>query len=229
MKNILDKELFNLDKKRFQIKKKDFKENLKEFYKLRQNKTFSRDEYDSWKMRICSTDTIVRQYGSWENALKDVGIPINKKHEYSIEELLEHFEKVWRWVEQAPSIGDLKKYNLKFNTSVTYDAFSRRWGSYTKFQKIFSLYKLGELNLNEVIQKSKDSKKIKRTLSPLIRSKVLKKFNYKCTHCGRTVADNIKLEIDHIVPLSKKGKNEIGNLQVLCNECNIGKSNRFAG
>ena len=106
MKNISDKELFNLDKKRFQIKKKDFKENLKEFYKLRQNKTFSRDEYDSWKMRVCSTDTIVRQYGSWENALKDVGIPINKKHEYSIEELLEHFEKVWRWVEQAPSIGD---------------------------------------------------------------------------------------------------------------------------
>ena len=229
MKNISDKELFNLDKKRFQIKKKDFKENLKEFYKLRQNKTFSKNEYDCWKMRVCSSDTIVRQYGSWENALKDVGIPINKKHEYSIEELLEHYEKVWRWVEQAPSIGDLKKYNLKFNTSLAYEAFSRRWGSYTKFQKIFSLYKLGELNLNEVIQKSKDSKKIKRAISPLIRSKVLKKFNYKCRHCGRTVADNIKLEIDHIVPLSKKGKDEIGNLQVLCNECNLGKSNRFIG
>ena len=96
MKNISDKELFNLDKKRFHIKKKDFKENLKELYKLRKNKTFSRDEYDSWKMKVCSSDTIVRQYGSWENALKDVGIPTNKKHEYSIEELFEHFEKVFR-------------------------------------------------------------------------------------------------------------------------------------
>ena len=229
MKNISEKELFSFDKKRFQIKKKDFKNNLKEFYKLRKKKTFSRDEFDSWKKRACSSDTIVRHYGSWENALKDVGIPTNKKHEYTIEELLEHFEKVWRWVEQAPSIGDLKKYNLKFNTSVTYDAYPRRWGSYTKFQKIFSDFKQGNLNLNEVIQKSKDSKKIKRSLSPAIRSSVLKKFNYKCSHCGRTVTDNIKLEIDHIVPLSKKGKNEIQNLQVLCNECNIGKSNRFAG
>ena len=229
MKNPIDKKLFIINKKKFQIKKKDFKENLKEFFKLRHNKTFSRDDYDTWKNRACSSDTIVRQYKSWENALKDVGIPINKKHQYTIEELLEHFEKVWRWVEQAPSIGDLKKYNLKFNTSVTSDAFSRRWGSYTKFQKIFSEFKLGELNLNEVIQKSKDSKKIKRNLSPLIRSKVLRKFNYKCVHCGRSVTDNIKLEIDHIVPLSKKGKNEIKNLQVLCNECNIGKSNRFIG
>jgi 5-methylcytosine-specific restriction endonuclease McrA len=43
-----------------------------------------------------------------------------------------------------------------------------------------------------------------------------------CAFCGATKY----LTIDHIKPLSKGGKNELENIQVLCWECNRFKSNK---
>ena len=46
-----------------------------------------------------------------------------------------------------------------------------------------------------------------------------------CQLCGAT-KEQERLEVDHIVPRSKGGTNDPGNLQVLCAPCNRGKSNR---
>ena len=46
-----------------------------------------------------------------------------------------------------------------------------------------------------------------------------------CQLCGAT-REQERLEVDHIVPRSKGGTNDPGNLQVLCAPCNRGKSNR---
>lgn len=45
-----------------------------------------------------------------------------------------------------------------------------------------------------------------------------------CTHCGASE----RLEVDHIVPVSKGGKTEISNLQPLCRSCNASKGDRKA-
>jgi 5-methylcytosine-specific restriction endonuclease McrA len=34
------------------------------------------------------------------------------------------------------------------------------------------------------------------------------------------------LHVDHIIPRSKGGKDEMDNYQTLCHKCNIGKSNK---
>jgi len=52
---------------------------------------------------------------------------------------------------------------------------------------------------------------------------VLKRDKFACQLCGRTQADGAKLEIDHIIPVSKGGKTVDENLQTLCHECNQGK------
>lgn len=69
--------------------------------------------------------------------------------------------------------------------------------------------------------------KSKRHVSLGLRYKVLRKDNFQCTACGRTTDDNIKLHIDHKKPFSLGGLTELDNLQTLCDQCNIGKSNKY--
>lgn len=47
-------------------------------------------------------------------------------------------------------------------------------------------------------------------------------YNYTCLRCGRSEPDT-KLTVDHIVPLSKGGRNSIDNIQPLCLPCNCSK------
>lgn len=50
----------------------------------------------------------------------------------------------------------------------------------------------------------------------------------RCAQCGRTpLEDNVKLVVDHKVPLSWGGDNEPENLQPLCEECRVGKRDDF--
>ena len=52
------------------------------------------------------------------------------------------------------------------------------------------------------------------TLSHQQRQKTMTRKSYKCSMCGRTAR-----EVHHKVPRSKGGKNDPGNLVVLCREC----------
>ena len=59
-----------------------------------------------------------------------------------------------------------------------------------------------------------------------LRYKVIQKYNQKCMCCGDH-PPFCRLVVDHIKPRSKYPKLEldINNLQILCNSCNMGKSN----
>lgn len=61
---------------------------------------------------------------------------------------------------------------------------------------------------------------------PGIRWQVFQRDNWKCIACGRSSDDGIILHVDHIIPRSKGGQNELLNYQTLCHICNIGKSNK---
>ena len=68
-----------------------------------------------------------------------------------------------------------------------------------------------------------DSKEWKR-----LRYRVLKKYGACCMCCGKNYKDDrVKIHVDHIKPRSKHPHLELDfeNLQILCEDCNIGKSN----
>jgi len=52
------------------------------------------------------------------------------------------------------------------------------------------------------------------------------KCDYVCQKCGKKEPE-IKLTIDHIIPLSKGGSNYISNIQPLCGTCNTKKYNHL--
>lgn len=59
-----------------------------------------------------------------------------------------------------------------------------------------------------------------------LRAFVLYRDNYKCKYCRVTSLES-KLHVDHIIPVSRGGGNNFGNLITACERCNIGKSNNF--
>lgn len=62
-------------------------------------------------------------------------------------------------------------------------------------------------------------------VSGTIRYEVLKRAGSRCELCGVS-AESRSLEIDHIIPRSKGGSDDISNFQVLCTSCNGTKNNR---
>ena len=72
----------------------------------------------------------------------------------------------------------------------------------------------------------KRGKKKKDHIPAGLRQDVLQRDNFTCRHCGRSAPEFV-MHIDHITPESKGGPTELDNLQVLCEDCNMGKGNRY--
>lgn len=59
-------------------------------------------------------------------------------------------------------------------------------------------------------------------VSNKLRFEVFKRDEFACQYCGRKTPEAI-LEIDHIIPISKGGDDDLENLTTSCFECNRGK------
>jgi 5-methylcytosine-specific restriction enzyme A len=64
------------------------------------------------------------------------------------------------------------------------------------------------------------------TIPPEVRKYVFQRDKYQCQSCGK-ISGETQLTIDHIIPLSRGGKNDISNLQTLCLTCNQQKNNNI--
>jgi len=63
-----------------------------------------------------------------------------------------------------------------------------------------------------------------------LRVQVLEAYLAKCAMCNRTPQEHgVVVHVDHIIPKSRNPRIALcfDNLQVLCEDCNLGKSNRF--
>ena len=65
----------------------------------------------------------------------------------------------------------------------------------------------------------------RKNISKKVRFEVFKRDSFTCQYCGKSAPDTV-LEVDHIIPVSKGGDNDISNLITSCFDCNRGKSNK---
>ncbi len=66
----------------------------------------------------------------------------------------------------------------------------------------------------------------KRTpIDSRLRHEVFKRDGYKCIECGATNKEKT-LHCDHIIPVAQGGSDELDNLQTLCEDCNLSKSDK---
>lgn len=67
----------------------------------------------------------------------------------------------------------------------------------------------------------------RQLLTPGLRYDIMKRDGFRCVICGKTAEDGVKLHVDHIKPISKGGLTVPDNLRTLCQDCNLGKSDKY--
>lgn len=170
------------------------------------------------------TSTITRRFGTWNKAVQRIGLKPANIVNYSDEKLFENILNIWQHKGKQPTRRDL---DLK-PSIITQSPYNRRFNSWSTAIKEFIEY-ANDKDITSVVGDStkKPSQKTSRNPSLRLRFKVLKRDNFSCVQCGASPAKNIEtiLHVDHIKPWSKGGETEIYNLQTLCQNCNLGKSN----
>jgi hypothetical protein len=79
--------------------------------------------------------------------------------------------------------------------------------------------------LNPQMQQQNKKPRKRKAISNGTRFNIFNRDNFRCTYCGRSSSeDGVKLEVDHIIPVVKGGKNTEENLTTACYECNRGKN-----
>lgn len=68
------------------------------------------------------------------------------------------------------------------------------------------------------------AEKMKRSAIPdIVKLIVYERDEGKCVRCG----SNISIQFDHIIPVAKGGSNTAENIQILCQRCNLEKSDKI--
>lgn len=93
-----------------------------------------------------------------------------------------------------------------------------------KYQDSIRVTKEHKLIVKRILEHKREAS-VKGIFLPQDWFSLKEKYKFTCPCCGKK-EPNIKLTIDHILPLSKNGTNTIDNIQPLCLSCNCRKNNR---
>jgi Homing endonuclease associated repeat/HNH endonuclease len=181
-----------------------------------------------------SAKTLEKRFGNWGKALEKSGLQLNAYRNISDIELFENIEKVWIKLGRQPLYNEVKQPLSKYSVM----PYQSRFGTWRKALEAFIDFinadeprgsKIEETESPQNNSITTPEKEIirhttKRNITERLKVQVLMKDGNKCRLCGITVTGE-NIHFDHIKPWSKGGETVLENLQVLCAEHNIAKSN----
>ncbi len=179
-----------------------------------------------------SEPALIRAFGNWASVLKAAGLPATgSKPKATEEELFANMAVVWEGVGHQPKQKDFHPPLSRFSAA----AYVRRFGSWRRALQQFVLAANGgalvsneeEPNVQPQAELKRDrSHRTSRQPSWRLRFLVMQRDKFGCRSCGASPAKNpaVNLHVDHVIPWSKGGETILSNLQTLCEQCNIGKS-----
>lgn len=188
--------------------------------------------------------TMGSRFGSWNKAKEKANLEVIYVINNSNEDLFKNILDLWTYFGRQPKYGEVISPLSKFHGST----YARRFGSWQNSLEAFVNYintenddskeieieDLPLLPINQIQQEKKSEKEIKtkrtsRNINLRMRFMILQRDNFTCKKCGQSPAKNLNiiLHIDHVLAWSKGGETVAENLETLCKECNLGKSNIF--
>lgn len=214
---------YKIDRQKTQCSKPEIIQSLKKFHEICGKDTFGLREYDKWPYRIASSGTIRTRFGTWGKALLAAGIRAERSCKLELKEMVKHFKLCWQENDAVPSYRQLETYLSKNKLPFRVNSYQNMYGGLGYLAKLIVQVQEGQLPEEKLYRRK--NKNSREPISPTTRMKVLKRDNFRCVKCGANPKEdkNVKLEIDHIIPVAKGGLSKIDNLQTLCYKCNQGK------
>lgn len=164
---------------------------------------------------------------------KDCTKKESKQYKKNNEEKIKQYLKI-----HDKEIKEEKRKRYKENS----EKINEQRKKYYKENKEQEKEKMKQYRNSEKGRESKFKSNLKRRsfiqkdyFSSIERKGLLNRDKWKCQSCGIKVHDRHtgiwntpdKAHIDHIIPITKGGKSEPNNLQVLCRTCNLSKNNKI--
>lgn len=211
---------------------------IKRIAKLIGKNTITRNDIRE-NSELIADSIIVNRFGSLKKGLEVAGLKTSEYYRERIDDrkYLENILSVWSFHGRQPTSNEMNASP----SEISRNAYLNRFGTWRKALETFIEF-VNNDSQSEVDEKNTETefpnKKTKqvtrkpeenRGISLGLRYKVLSVANFKCVRCGNSPAidQKCRLHVDHILPFSKGGKTVFENLQVLCEECNLGKSNKY--
>jgi hypothetical protein len=165
--------------------------------------------------------TLARRFGSWFAATDKAGLCRTRNLNIPSEDLFANLVDLWTALGRQPRYSDLRPGASRFSSGT----YEKRFGGWTKALQAFVVWaNEGDLVPPQAESVVGSGRKTPRNINWRLRALVLMRDGARCRLCGATPHDGIRLHVDHIKPWSKGGETLLENLQILCNICNIGKS-----
>jgi HNH endonuclease len=178
------------------------------------------DEYD--ERGSFHATILTRRFGSWFVATDRAGLGRTRNLNIPNEELFANLVELWTGLGKQPRYQDLKPETSRFSSGT----YEKRFGTWRKALAAFVQWaNEGDLaSARDENTKKRSGKRTPRNINWRLRALVLMRDGAKCRLCGAGPSNGIRLHVDHVKPWSRGGETVLENLQILCNVCNIGKS-----
>ena len=182
-----------------------------------------------------SEGTITTHFGSWKSFCKRAGLAPRYDRTDDKTDLLRNLGVVWEALGRQPRAKEMKQPVSAFSLSRYNKVFGVSWyGVCLEFLSWKSGESVTDITkatmTSEMMPSGKaDGHRTRRSMSLSTRYEVLKRDSFRCGKCGRTPATEkgVQLHVDHIKAWANGGETVLDNLQTLCSDCNLGKSDNF--
>lgn len=176
---------------------------------------------------------VSRHFGGWLEALRAAGLEKTREYGLSDEDYFQNLETMWVHLGRQPRYGEVRRPFSRYSAG----AYERRFGTWRKALESFVAFVNQQPN-ESIAHEEPEPEEKEQSIVPVVEQErsgsiswrlrflVMRRDDFKCRFCGNSPAlsPGLVLHVDHIHPRRKRGPTTEANLQTLCEQCNIGKS-----
>lgn len=182
-----------------------------------------------------SEGTITTHFGSWKAFCQRAGLAPRYDRTEDKTDLLQNLAVVWEALGRQPRAKEMKQPVSAISLSRYNKVFGLPWYrvcleflAWKSGESVADISKTTAASEMMVPEKA-NGHRTRRNMTLSMRYEILKRNGFRCVRCGRSPATEkgVQLHVDHIKAWANGGETVLDNLQTLCSDCNLGKSDKF--